>query len=193
MAYFFTPYPVVLYDPNGVNQPHLAIDITRRFRIEQITRNSKLIFYDYEIKDSDRPDIMADKYYGDPRLDWLFFLTNNIYDPYYQWPLNYKQLTDYVRQKYGSVSVAQATTHHYEQILQARTERVEYDGTIINIPERAVIVDYTTYASLATTARRLVNSNEFEENENNRRRIIKILDRAFVPSILSEFREIFRA
>lgn len=192
MSYFFTPYPVVLYDPRGINQPQLAIDITRRFRLEHVTKNSKLIFYEYEIKDTDRPDIMADKYYGDSRLDWLFFITNSIYDPYFQWPLNYSQFVAYIRQKYGSTSAAQATTHHYEQILQARRERVEYDGTIITLPERAVIVDYTTYIALATTARRSVTTYEFEENENNRRRIIKILDKAFVPSIISEFEEIFR-
>ena len=77
MSYFFTPHPFVAYDPTGQNTPSLAIDITRRFRLSEISRNNSLIFYNYDVKDSDRPDIMAEKYYQDPRLDWLFFITNN--------------------------------------------------------------------------------------------------------------------
>jgi len=193
MAYFFKPYPSVFYDIYNDNHPQLATDITRRFSLERIAKNNKLIYYDYEIKDHDRPDIMADKYYGNSKLDWLFFLTNEMFDPYFQWPLNYKQFNDYIIQRYGSISNAQAQTHHYEQILQARVESYsQHDATVIIIPERVVIVDQTTYQSLTATARRAVTTFEFEENENNRKRIIKILDNAFVPGIMQQFQDIFR-
>lgn len=193
MAYFFSEHPYVVYDVLGTSQPRLAVDITRRFRLDKITKNNKLVYYDYDIKDRDRPDIMADKYYGNSSLDWLFFITNEIFDPYFQWPLNYKQFTDYVRQKYGSVSNAQAQTHHYEQILQLRTEIVDqFDDTFINIPERTIQVDYTTYLTLAPSYRRQITTFDFEESENNRKRSIKILDAAFVPDILQQLDGIFQ-
>jgi len=191
MSYFFTPHPFVAYDPTGQNTPSLAIDITRRFRLSEISRNNSLIFYNYDVKDSDRPDIMAEKYYQDPRLDWLFFITNNIFDPYFQWPLNQKQFEDYVRQKYGSTSSAQALNHHYEKIIQSRSEQVIYDGERIVIPERSLQVDYATYILLAPSVRRNIDCFTFEENENNRKRTIKILDAAFVPDVMREFEEIF--
>jgi len=192
MSHFFTPYPLVLYDPTGQNAPSLAIDITRRFKLNEVTKNNSLIFYEYEIKDSDRPDIMAHKYYEDSRLDWLFFITNNLFDPYFQWPLNQKQFEDYIRQKYGSVSSAQAQNHHYEQILQLRQEYVpSYDNEIIVIPERSIQVDFATYTSLAPSRRRSVDNFTFEENENNRKRNIKILDKVFIPNIMQDFRDIF--
>lgn len=191
MSFFFTPNPFVVYDPLNENRPQLAIDITRRFRIEKVIRNSRLVYYEYDIQDRDRPDIMAEKYYGNSQLDWLFFVTNNIIDPYFQWPLNYKQFEDYIRQKYGSTSVAQGTTHHYEQILQLRTNTTNIDGESIIIPERYLIIDQTTYQTLAPTYRRLVDAYSHEENENNNKRNIKILDKAFVPEILQQFGDIY--
>ena len=193
MSFFFKSHPLVAYDPTGKKQPVLAIDITRRFRLERVTRNNKLVFYDYIIKERDRPDIMANLYYKDPRLDWIFFITNELFDPYFQWPLTYLQFNEYIRQKYGSVAVAKETSHHYEQILQARKEKFEFNGEIINVPEKTVWVDQTTYSSLSPSVRKSIDSFTFEENENNRKQHIKILDKAFIPSIMQEFSTIFKA
>jgi hypothetical protein len=192
MSYYFSQFPKVQYDPTGQNKPVLAIDLTRRFKLANITINNSLIYYDYDIKDRDRPDIMADKYYGDSTLDWLFFITNQIFDPYFQWPLNYKQFVDYITQKYGSVSVSQANIHHYEQILQARTQLTTEAGEETNfVPERTVVVDLATYNTLSSTARYARTNYDWEEAENNRKRTIKILDAAFLPEIMQQLVGIF--
>lgn len=193
MPYFFTPNPLVLYDPLNTNRRHLATDITRRFKLENAIKSPSLIYYNYMIKDTDRPDIIADKLYGDSTLDWLIFVINNIFDPYFQWPLTYKQFNDYLAQKYGSASVAQAGIHHYEKIIQARKDYNTPDGERIVIPENALQVDQTTYTSLASSDRRSVTNYEFEENANNRKRSIKLIDAAFIPAIVQQFDEIYRA
>lgn len=183
---------MVSYDPLNENAPQLAIDITRRFKLVDTMRNSRLVYYEYSIKDRDRPDAMAERYYENPRLDWLFFITNQIWDPYYQWPLNYSQFDAYIRAKYGSTDVAQRTTHHYEQIIQTRKDMYSnYDGSVITIPEKTVVVDFTTYASLQAAERKIVDTYAWEESLNNKKRQIKILDKAFVPGLLRDFRRIF--
>jgi hypothetical protein len=192
MPYFFTPNPTVGYDPLNTNRRHIATDITRRFKVENIIKSPNLIFYDYMIKDRDRPDIIADKYYGDSTLDWLVFIVNNIFDPYFQWPLNDKQFNDYIVQKYGSSSVAMAQTHHYEKTIQARQEYTNPDGERLIIPERFVEVDQTTYTATSPSLRRIITNYEFEEHENNRKRSIKLLEAAFVPAIIQQFDEIYR-
>lgn len=150
------------------------------------------MFYEYDITDEDRPDIMAEKYYGDSRLDWLFFIVNQIYDPYFQWPLNQAQFDAYMRQKYGSPSVAMATNHHYEQILVHRKEYYSnYDNSVIVIPEQTVVVDYSTYLSLNASDRKAVTIFDHEEKLNNDRRRIKILNKEFVPEFLRAFRKVF--
>ena len=190
--YYFSEFPSVQYDPTGQNRPVFSIDLTRRFRLSTIAGNRSLVYYDYDVQDHDRPDVMADKYYEDSSLDWLFFITNQIFDPYFQWPLNYKQFVDYITQKYGSVSTSQANIHHYEQILQARTQLTTETGEETNfVPERTVVVDLATYNTLSSTARYARTNYDWEEAENNRKRTIKILDAAFVPEILQSMKDIF--
>lgn len=181
-----------MYDPTGENKPQLATDITRRFKLNDAVKNKKLIYYEYDIQDHDRPDIMAEKYYGDSRLDWIFFISNQIYDPYFQWPLNYMQLQAYVRQKYGSVSNAVGTIHHYEQIITARKEYYSnFDNSVIMIPEQTLVVDQTTYNSLSASLRKVITSYDYEENLNNEKRKIKILDKAFIPELLRSYEKVF--
>ena len=192
MPYFFTPNPLVLYDPLNTGRRHLATDITRRFKLENAIMSPNLIYYNYMIQERDRPDIIAEKLYDDSTLDWLIFVINNIFDPYFQWPLTYKQFNDYLTQKYGGVSDAHAQIHHYEKIIQARTEYKGVDGERILVPERTVQVDKTTYNSLASTSRISFTNFEFEENANNRKRSIKLLDAVFVPAIVQQFDEIYR-
>lgn len=59
------------------------------------------VFYDYTIKEGERADTIAHDYYGSSSYTWLVYVSNNIYDPYYQWPLNNTQFFDYMQNKYG--------------------------------------------------------------------------------------------
>lgn len=190
--YYFTPFPRVTYDPTGKSVPVLAYDITKRFKLSYIMKNSRLVFYEYAIKDRDRPDIMAEVYYENSQLDWIFFLTNSIWDPYFQWPLTQLQFESYIRSKYGSTSNALAQVHHYEQIVVPRKEMfVNFDGTEINIEEKTVVVDQTTYLSLPSNRRKVIDCLTYEENENNRKRNIRILEKAYLPQLLREFKQVF--
>ena len=177
--HYFTTFPLVQYDPNNEDHPQLAVDITRRFKISDVLKNNRIVYYEYDIQDHDRADAMAERYYGDSRLDWLLFVVNQMYDPYFQWPLNYSQFDAYIRQKYGSPSIAMATTHHYEQIITTRKEYYSnYDNTVIMIPEQTLVVDYTTYLSLGTSLRKVITTFDYEEDLNNKKRTIKIMDKA---------------
>ena len=55
---------------------------------------------------------------GDPFLDWVVLLTNNITDFYAQWPMNESDLQEMVVKKYGDPE----SVHHYE------TKEVLYNG-----------------------------------------------------------------
>ena len=94
----------------------------------------------------------------------------------------------FIKSKYGSVSAAQAETHHFERILSRQIKHT--DGTII--PERVVQVDETSYNALSAANRRLVTNYDFEVNENDKKRKIKLLDKAFIPAILNEYKKVLR-
>jgi len=188
MAFYFKNFPKVQYDLKKNNKFLNLTNVTLRFKLTDLITNRSAIFYDYSVKESDRPDIVAFKYYGDEKLDWLILLTNQIIDPYYDWPLNQNDFNTYIINKYDSIQAAESTVHHYEQIIQAQS--IHTDGSII--PEKVVRVDETTYNTLEESVRRSVSNYENEINENEEKRQIKILEKSFVPTILSQSRNIFK-
>src|SRR5690606_19009921 len=71
------------------------------------------VYYDYVIKDGERPDTIAYDYYGSSTYSWLVLLSNNIYDQYFQWPRSYREFYDYLKAKYGYVYELKSEVHHY--------------------------------------------------------------------------------
>lgn len=187
MSHYFKPFPNISYKIPGVTSTMIVTDITRRFSINTLTNNRGLIYFEYEVRDGDRPDIIADKYYEDQTLDWLILLTNEIHDPYFKWPLDQTQFVSYIRQKYGSVSVAQGTVHHYDTTIQ----EASISATGERIPKRTLKVDYTTYAANVSTSR-IVDAYTYELELNESRRNIKILDERFLGVVVDGHRKIFR-
>lgn len=188
--FLFNKYPVIDYKFDTVGTIPV-VDITRRVRINSLLRDRATVLYEYDVKDGDRLDIIADKYYKDTTLDWVILLTNNILDPYFAWPLNTYDFEAYIRKRYGSISTAQATMHHYEWIVSPAKRFTNTDGEEIVIAERTIIVDHATFLTLAADVRRDVDTYEHEIAENERRRRIKILDRAFVPAIKKAMNTVF--
>lgn len=187
MAFYFRPFPKVEYDLKKNKLPLLLTNVTARYKIRDVLKDKVAIYYDYIVKDSDRPDLIAYKYYDDETLDWLIYLVNDIIDPYYDWPLQQDAFEKYMRTLYGSVSAAKATVFEYRKILNKQT--VLFDGTII--PERYVVVDQNVYNETATNLRREVDAYEYYEEENNEKRKIRLLDRRFAQDVKSEVELIF--
>jgi hypothetical protein len=187
MAFYFRPFPQVQYDLKKNGIPLLLTDVTKRYKIRDILQQKTAIYYNYTIRDGDRPDLIAFKYYGDETLDWLIMIVNNIIDPYYDWPLNYQNFINYMRSLYGSVSTAKATVYEYRQILSEQTTLI--DGTVV--PKRTIVVDQNTYTNLAANVREEIDAYQFYEEENDNKREIKLLDKRFVPDIKLEVEAIF--
>jgi len=187
MAFYFRPFPQVQYDLKKNGIPLLLTDVTKRYKIRDILQQMTAIYYNYTIRDGDRPDLIAFKYYGDETLDWLIMIVNNMIDPYYDWPLNYQNFINYMRSLYGSVSTAKATVYEYRQILSEQTTLI--DGTVV--PKRTIVVDQNTYTNLAANVREEIDAYQFYEEENDNKREIKLLDKRFVPDIKLEVEAIF--
>ena len=197
MAHYFKPFPKIDYDIKKNGQSTALTNITLRFKVQEALLSQSAVYYDYRVQEQDRPDIVAELYYQDSTLDWLILIVNDIIDPQFEWPLDQFSFDKFIRTKYGSLSEARGTVHHYEKILNAQS--VLADGTVI--PERTVNIDQTTYNSLVgdtlegeegfVSVRKEVTAYDYEENLNDERRNIKILDEVFVPQILSAVRGVF--
>ena len=187
MPYLFRSFPKVNYSLKKNKNFELLTNITLRFKVRDIIKNRTAIYFDYVVKDSDRPDIIASKYYDDPTLDWIIFLVNDIVDPYYDWPLNDESFDIYMRTLYGSTAEAKWTVFEYRKIIN--NQSVRFDGKII--PKRTVVVDLNTYNSLPATDREQISAYDYYFEQNVEKRKIKILDKQFVSSLVREVDLIF--
>lgn len=108
MAYFnelpFIEYPSRFENQSSNEDYTLVRNIFRRAVIQSKIANSVTAFNYYQVRDDERPDQIADRIYGDPELDWIILITNNITNYPSQWPLNNNSLYEYLLNKYGSES-----------------------------------------------------------------------------------------
>lgn len=108
-------YASVFNERTGIDEYTLVKNIFRRPKVREDIKNIVTALTYYQIKDTERPDQIAEKYYGDSQLDWIILLTNNITNYNEQWPLDNNSLYKYLLDKYGSEE-ALYDTHHYETI-----------------------------------------------------------------------------
>lgn len=187
MPQYFRDFPKVEYDIKKNGTTELMTDITVRFKIQDVLKNRTAVYYDYDIQEGERADVIAFNVYDDATLDWLIYIVNYTFDPLFDWPLDRKSFINFIKEKYGSVSQAQAQVHHYEWIYQK--QKVLYDGT--RIPELTYEVDLSTYNTLSPKDRRIVYSYGYEEDLNDAKRRIKLLDASYIPGVLSQIEGIF--
>ena len=185
MSEFFQHYPQIGYDISGTKptKTKTAINIMIRSKIKSMVLDNIVAYFPYTIPEAERPDVTAYKEYGDVKYTWLIFLINDIHDPIYQWPLNAREFGAYIKNKYGTLSYAQSTVHHYEQTIR---ERVEATGTSEPFSKATIEVDLTTYNTLAVGSRRIVYYYDWETERNEDKRNIKLIDRNHVSDILAE-------
>lgn len=168
----FEFYPKIEYGDNH------AVNILVRGKIRDAILEKSAMYYKYTITDSDRPDILATKYYGNPTSTWAIYYANNILDPRHDWPLSDSVFYDYVKSKYGSIYKAQSELeepHHY-------------------LLDGKYIIDKETYLDPAVEgAKTKVSAFEYEWNLNEAKREIKIIDVVYLSQITNELENLFKS
>ena len=176
MAYF-KYFPLVGYDVYGdtnvsrfQNITNLLIRVRKKIEI-----TNSALFQQYFVIDGDRPDTLAYQFYGDSTLHWLILHTNYLSNPYYDWPLTYYDLNKYVTKKYGEANIN--SIHHYE----------DSDGNIVEAPGTVL----TTTNDIAGAAEAITNFMH-EENLNDKKRPINIINKEHINIIIKEFKKLVR-
>lgn len=186
MSNYFSFFPTTSHDLKDVNRVTEVTNILRRFKVRTKVKNIVGTYYDYTMHEGDRMDSIAERYYGDSNLAWVILHFNDIVDPYYDLPLFGKQFSDYITEKYGSVTVARATIKNYFRILQQ--EKLLIDGT--RIPKEQIVVDLKTYNTLSADNRDSESAYEFEERLNDDKKNLKILDRRYLNQLVKEVKSV---
>lgn len=168
----FSFYPKVSYKVNDYDY-FKAIDLTTSIRIKDYFKNYRGILYTpYVVKDGERPDNVAYKFYGDPNLDWVVLLSNEMYNVYEDWPLSSIQFENYIIDKYGSISYAMSTTkYHYDRDRN--------------------IVDETAFNALSPSEQGPIETvYQWENRKNINKSKIKLVKQDFVGSLQSDLKSL---
>jgi hypothetical protein len=107
METYFSKFPLTSYS-NSV-----AIDITKRVKLLDRVSDNPFAFFPYDISNGERADNFSNRYYDDPFMSWLLYLSNNIVDPYYEWYLQNNELEELIIKKYGSIEQAKLKIKFY--------------------------------------------------------------------------------
>jgi hypothetical protein len=101
MARYFNFFPKTTYiKSSDSTEIDVLTNITSRFGFEQSFKDNTSVFYEYEVRDGDTPEIIANKIYGDSEKHWVILSLNDIVDPNYDWPLEQRTLVRFIDKKY---------------------------------------------------------------------------------------------
>ena len=195
---FFRSFPKIL-DNKGNYVTNLLV---RTDLIPELMNNESL-FYQYDTQEGDTPEIIANKYYGDPYRYWLFLYGNNIMDPQWDLALSESNFNLYINSKYSAAANAlnqsiiqytQTTINGYyktissydpvSQTTSTNDYQLDYD-TYLTIPQHqqlsTTLEDGSTVTTTITTYSQTIFDYEVSINEN--KRSVNILNERFAKDM----------
>lgn len=95
---YFENFPIIEYEGQKVK------DITRRNSFTEFVASNPMLYLPFTVREGERPEDIANYYYGSTDFTWLVYMSNNIIDPYHQWPLAEQDFNKYLVDKYGEMS-----------------------------------------------------------------------------------------
>jgi len=174
---YFNKFPLMAYDMKNNGNYKLLPDIMRRVKLRSGIAAGRFVFDSYDVKNGERPEDIAFKYYGDAEYHWVVLLVNNVTDRFYDWPLTQPQFDAFLTDKYGKGS--EDAIHHYElaQTSGATTSR-----------DDSHMLEVNSDTDNATS----ISNRQHEERVQDKNRQIRLLDRKYLDSFVEEFFALIR-
>jgi hypothetical protein len=211
MAKYFSVFPKVLYSFNDYKSGEYVTNILHRFKFDDALKNNTSAYFLYLIKETETPEIIAAKYYDSPYRYWIILLMNDIVDPQYQWPLHTISLHQYIDAKYMASSGAntagsglywaRSNIHSYyknetitipnvgQDLYSYKIDANTYSDLIESYDAEVILPDNTVIT--IDTSKTTKSYYEYEVENNESKREIKMLRKEFVAPIENELRRIF--
>jgi hypothetical protein len=209
MLYFESLPKIITPDQNGY--PILMTNLLARASLIEKLINNPMIFYEYAIQEGDTPEIVAEKYYDDPFKYWIVMFSNQIFDPIWDWPMPYTIFLDYLNLKYATEAddagqtpyeYTNTTVYEYEKNITTKDLFSEVE-TVKKVP--MTLTEYnslsestTTYdipggtSCVVTITKKIVTIYDYEEELNESKRQIKLLNKDFAGEIENQLFQLMR-
>lgn len=212
MSKYFSAFPKILYSFDDYkNYGNYITNIISRFSFEEKLKNNTAAFFLYAIREGETPETVAAKYYDSPYRHWIILMMNDIIDPQYQWPLHSDALNEYIDKKYmeesgydtpgSGILWAQSNIKYYYKIesIQLKNEIINtiaheidadtYDNLIPTTENPLTLDDGNIITIITNKTHKSYYDYEIEENESKRE--IKLLRKEFVTPLENELKRVF--
>lgn len=170
---YFKNFPIVQYGKHDLRNIILKAKLARNL-LDKFDN-----FYPYTIKEGERITEVSFNYYGSIDYVWLVMTSNDYIDPYYDWPLTQSEFEQYIIKKYGSAE----TALNINNANYYRNSNYSYWMT------------KTTYDNSNAAQRsgwQAVDNYTYEIFQNEEKRKIRLLDRAFALDVSIELEKLFK-
>jgi hypothetical protein len=175
---YFSKFPNMVYDVKNNGNFKLLPDILRRVKQRNAIKSGQFIFDTYDVKNGEKPEDIAYKWFGDAQLHWVILMTNDVTDRYYQWPMNDAQFEEFIADKYSNPDAV----HHYE--ITKSSGRTTGQGP--NDYSHLVEVNSDTDNAIS------ISNREYEERVQDKNRSIRLLNQRFLSDFLEEFDKLIK-
>ena len=172
---YFASFPVIPYDSKGDLKFKDVTNLLRRVGIRTKLKSNALLYDNYNVKEGETPEMIAHKLYGDSELHFVIMLINDITDRYHQWPMSLPQFQEFINDKYDDPD----GIHHYESTQTSGDTKVKIE--VFNE------VDSDAYTGLTP-----ITNREYEENEQDKKRQIRLLDPSYIEQFVDEFEKLIK-
>lgn len=211
MANYFNKFPQILYSFDDFKTSERITNIISRFALEDSLKENSSVYYQYDVRDGDTPEILASKIYDSAEKHWIIMMMNDIVDVGFDWPMDYQTLNKFIDVKYSvnansntagdGLAWAKANTHSYYKVetitLPSGTENIQkyeidantYANTVVSLANEVTLADNNVITIDTTKETKTYYEYELETNEEKRK--IKLLRPEYVSQLEREVRTAF--
>jgi len=165
------------YDMAGNQQYKLLPNILKRVKLRSGLRSGSFMFDNYNVKDGEKPEDIAYKWFGDAKYHWVILMTNNITDRYYQWPLTQPQFQEHLEDKYGLANID--AVHHYEKT---------QDSGVTSSRDHSHLVECNSDDGDPS----IISNRQYEQRKQDEYREIRLLDTRYLSTFVEEFETLIK-
>jgi len=195
---FFSNVP----DFNYVNRSDDGISDGDYTKVKNFFKKAKLrediignvaFFEKFTVQGDDRPDNVANEIYGNPFLDWVVLLANNIVNIQSEWPMSQTDFNTYVTEKYENEDTLYNGIHHYEANEVKTTNNVIIipSGTRVSVGQSVSYFDNGSQEQVTVTNIALPITNFMHEQKiNDDKRNIFLLKPRFLNLVFDDMEDI---
>ena len=165
------------YDMAGNQQYKLLPNILKRVKLRSGLRSGSFMFDNYNVKDGEKPEDIAYKWFGDAKYHWVILMTNNITDRYYQWPLTQPQFQEHLEDKYGLANID--AVHHYEKT---------QDSGVTSSRDHSHLVECNSDDGDPS----IISNRQYEQRKQDEYREIRLLDTRYLSTFVEKFENLIK-